>query len=125
MWSFGVKGSPKKRSKPSAKLGRMAAPSKLKHYSASARAILARVAFVVTGDSKAIYNRLHFGQDFGLMKRAHAVKTLSLPHEVLRKGMERAGLFRMKFSHYIGLLIERDYASGTRKIVIVASLAPK
>jgi hypothetical protein len=54
------------------------------------------------------------------MKRKHAVKTLSLRHETLRKGMERAELFKLPFSHYVAQLIERDYASGSRRIVIVA-----
>ena len=37
---------------------------------------------------------------------------ISLPEDVLIKGKVRASLFRMKFSHYLGMLIDRDYESG-------------
>jgi hypothetical protein len=56
--------------------------------------------------------------------RTHAVKTLSLSPDIPRKGMERAAQFRMKFSHYISYLIERDYEEASTKIVIVAQPPP-
>jgi hypothetical protein len=37
---------------------------------------------------------------------------LTLPLDVLCKGKERAAGLRMKFSHYVGAIIERDYEEG-------------
>jgi len=51
-------------------------------------------------------------------------KTISLREDVIKKGMERAKLFRLKFSAYLSILIERDYKSGSRRILIVADPQP-
>jgi hypothetical protein len=45
---------------------------------------------------------------------------ISLPTDVLAKGQQRAALFRMKFSHYIGMLIEKDCERGSDTITIHA-----
>ena len=45
---------------------------------------------------------------------------ISLPCDVVLKGKERAAAFRMKFSHYIGMLIEKDYEQGKTSITIHA-----
>lgn len=54
------------------------------------------------------------------MKRNQAVKTISLSPEIMASGMARAKAFGLKFSHYIGMLIERDVESGETELVIRA-----
>ena len=45
---------------------------------------------------------------------------ISLPCDVLEKGKERAALFRMKFSHYLSMLIEKDWEAGKTTVTIHA-----
>lgn len=52
-------------------------------------------------------------------------KMVSLPPEVLDMGLERAKQFRLPFSQYIASLIEQDYRSGQRTIMIVAEETPQ
>jgi hypothetical protein len=58
------------------------------------------------------------------MRKTTAIKTVSLPPDILRKGMERAAFFRMKFSHYVCYLIERDYESGSSRVIIKGGEPP-
>jgi hypothetical protein len=70
-----------------------------------------------------LYTQLDFGNDLFLMR--YKPKTISLREDVLAKGMVRSKQFRLKFSAYLSQLIERDYASGSRRIVIVADQPPE
>ena len=74
-------------------------------------------------DQLSLYTQLDFGNHLLLMR--YKPKTISLREDVLAKGMVRAKQFRLKFSAYLSQLIERDYASGSRRIVIVADATPE
>lgn len=51
---------------------------------------------------------------------AHIRKTISLPKEILEMGKERARQFRLPFSQHLARLIEDDYRSGKKVIMIVS-----
>jgi len=57
--------------------------------------------------------------------KKYAPVTISLRDDVLAMCDVRAALFQLSRSRYLSSLIERDYRSGEKRIVIVAQESPK
>lgn len=55
----------------------------------------------------------------------HIRKTVSLSKEVIDMAKERARQFRLPFSQHIARLIEEDYRSGKKVIMIVSEESPR
>jgi hypothetical protein len=51
-------------------------------------------------------------------------KMVSMPEETVSKGKKRASQFKLPFSRYVADLIERDYRSGERMIMIMVDETP-